>query len=362
VDVGALGYIPWRVREDEIESGASVGQLHFLSDQRLVVTFTSHVIPESLPRRGQPEVSSNLRLNAFFIDSDTGRVQATRSWPTGSERSRILPVGHGRFIVITPDELSLYSWSMEPLKELRLPLGLEAIGTWWDAIASPAGKYLLIWYDVAPQGASCRSALIDTEALRVVLPWGERGNGFNPFDDGNVLTGDGHAYPAIGPPAGPWRSLGSPWGADCKPALLPTPVGDSAIFGGGPVPMRRSCYFLALTTGQLLFKHELADNEYVGSVAASAGGKRFAVETYKVHGGSSLLDIGGRALVYGIKVYDIPMRQWVNVLGGKKQRIKSLSGLALSPDGRLLALIDQTGTLQVYRLLDTHGSGAGADR
>lgn len=354
LDVGALGYTAWRVHESEIESGASVGQLHFLSDHRMVVTFTSHVVPETLPRRGQPNVSSNLRLDALFVDADGGQVQAKRTWPTSSERSRILPIGGGRFVFITPDKLILYSSSIGPLKELGLPVGRQSVRTWWNAIPSPGGSFLFLWYD--PPGGDwvhpppTMSALISTEILRMALPWGPRGNSFIPFDDGQVITVNGYGHPEIGPPAGPWRALPSDWGPDCKPANVPIPVNDNAIFGGGPSPVGQSCYFLALTTGELVFKEKLSDNEYVGSIGVSAGGQRFAIETYKVHGGSRLLDIGGRALVCRIKVYDLPTRQWIFTLDGNKQRIKSISGLALSPNGSLLALIDQDGILQVYHL------------
>jgi hypothetical protein len=354
VDVRALGYRAWHVRESEIESGVSVGQLHFLSDHRLVVTFTSHILLKSLPRRGQPDVSASIQLRALFVDAQTGQVQATRVWPTSSERSRILPVDGGKFIVITPDKLTLYSATVQPQKELVLPVSREAIQTWWDAVPSPAGTYVLVWYD-PPGGDWVRppptmSALIDTETLQAVLPWAGRGNGLIPLDDGDVITGDGHTYPVIGRPSGPWRPIPAPWRPGCKPTGLVMAVTNRAIFAGNFIPTDRYCYSLALTTGEILFEREFPEHEFVGLVGTSAGGQSFAVETVKVHGSSWLLDIGGRALVYRIKVYDIPERRWIYTLDGKKQGIKSISGLALSPDGSLLALIDQNGILQVYRL------------
>lgn len=364
LNVGALGYTPWRVRENEIENGVSIGQLHFLSNESLLVTFVLHIVPETLPRRGALEGPSNLQLKALFIDAVTGHVRASHEWPTFSERSRILPVGRGMFVAVTPDKLTLYSSSIQPLKELSIPVGREAIKTWWDAIPSPGGNRLMISYD--PPGGDWvhppprMFTLIDTATLHVASVWGERiGRGhvlpYGSLDDGEILalnqTGTGNV---IGPPPnGPWRPVAIPWRQGCQPSGFLIALSDSVLFGGNSVSVDRWCYSLALTNGQILFERELPDKEFVGLVGVSTGGQRFAVETYKMHGGSWLLDIGGHALVYRIKVYDIPARRWIYALNGKKQGIKTISGLALSPDGSLLALINQDGILEVYRIAAT---------
>lgn len=346
LNVGALGYTPWRIREG-VGTRVTIGQIHFVSDERLVVTFISRIVPERLPRRSTPEGASNLHLRGLFVDAATGGVQASHEWPTFSERSRIVPTVGGKFVVITPDKLTLYSPEIQPLEDLDLPVKREAVKGYWDAVPSPAGKYLMVWYDALPVGAAMKSTLIDAASLRTVIPWAEGANGFIPLDDGNVVASDGSA---IGPLRGPWRPLDIPWGQGCEPNPLLIPVSDRVLFGGNSVSLDRWCYSLALTSGEILFERELPSNEFVGLVGVSAGGERFAVETYKVHGGSWLLDIGGHALVYRIKVYDIAARRWIYALDGKKQGIKTISGLALSPDGSLLALIDQNGILQVYRV------------
>jgi WD40 repeat protein len=132
-------------------------------------------------------------------------------------------------------------------------------------------------------------------------------------------------------------------------------VDDRALFGRSDVSLGRSCYSLARTDGEILFEQEFAENEFVKLRDVSAASQRLAVASYKEHGGSWILDIGGRSLVYRIRVYDLPRRQWVYALDGKKQRINSISGLALSPNGSLLALISQDGILEVYRI--PQGSG-----
>jgi hypothetical protein len=339
----------------------SIGQIYFLSDEQLLVTFVSRVAPQTLPRRNEPEASSNLRLHALFVDTKTGQLRATREWPTFSDRSRVAPATEGRSALVTPDRLVLYSPAMQPLKELSLPIGAEAVQGFWDAVPSPGGKYLLIWYDCRPDGTPRKSELVDAETLQVIRPWIE-GSPWTegrlvlaPFDDGNVLGIGPHSTVGFGPFDGPWRPFRAPWGDHCEPGP-DTLINNQAIFGSTIVTPDRWCCTLALTTGELLFRQELAEKELVKYVEASAGGQRFAIAVYKGKGGSWALDIGPHYSLDRIMVYDIPSRRWIHTLTGKKQGIKSISGLAVSPDGSLLGAINQDGILEVYRVPQTPGS------
>src|ERR1035437_456557 len=99
-----------------------VGPLCIVADEA-IVTFVTRVEATALPRRGQADDSSlPIRLQALFVDTSTGQLRTRREWPTASDRSRIAPASGGRFVVITPDELLLYSPDMSPLKELELSL------------------------------------------------------------------------------------------------------------------------------------------------------------------------------------------------------------------------------------------------
>ncbi len=90
VNVRTLGYKPWSGGESG-DAPVTIGQISFISDAELSISFVSHIVPEALPRRTHPE-SANLRLNAVFIDSKTGQVRARREWPTTTERSRVTPI------------------------------------------------------------------------------------------------------------------------------------------------------------------------------------------------------------------------------------------------------------------------------
>jgi hypothetical protein len=360
IDVRALGYTPWSVREG-IETKVGVGQICFRSDDQIIVTFVSHLIPETLPRRGQPDVSSNLRLHALFVDTKTGHLRATREWPTFSERSRIMPATDGKFVVITPDKLTLYSPEIQPLKELELPVGREATQNDWTAAPSPAGKYLLISYGPRTNendprgwvGAVEKRELIDTETLQVVRAWTEAAIRYfeAALDNGTIFFIGRQGNPVIGLPEGPWRAAFLDWTPKNHPSDYVT-VSDDAVLGLRPLSLHKWCYSLALTTGELLFTQELAEGEMLRLVSPSAGGKRFAMSVDKSKGGSDLLDIAPRWFLRRVMVYDIPSRRWILALDGKRQDITSISGLGLSPDGSLLGLINEDGILQVYGIPD----------
>lgn len=353
LDVGALGYRPWSVHEAEIEHRFSVGQLHFLSADRLVVTFVSHVVPPTLPRRGQPEVASSLELNALFINATTGKLEATRKWPTTAERSRIAPAPKGGFVVITPDKLVLYSPTMQPIGELNIPVGREASETFWDAVPSPRGDYILIWYD-SRDGRHCTFELVNTQSMEVTGSGpNDHGPGSIPvyavLDDGTMLADNSRGALVLEPPRGPWREPQFAWSPGCK-AWWHLPVSGQALFGGRTLGIERWCYSLALTTGEVVFELPLPEKEMARYVTGSGSRERLALAIEKGRGGSWLLDIPDRYSLNRITVYDIQSRQWIFSLQGKVQHIRSISGLALSPDGSNLALIDQDGILRVYEV------------
>jgi hypothetical protein len=363
LDLRPLGYTRWEVRESG-EEPVTLGPMSFISTDELVITYVSHVVPESLPRRTEPE-SANLRLNAAFINSETGQVRSRGSWPTTSERSRITPVGDGRYLVITPDKLILASPAVQTETGFAIPIGREAVPGWWDAIPSPKGKYLLMWYDLEPKGEIKTWELIDVANLQIAHAFTEPSAGMLPllpFDDGNVFAIDrqGTAGPnwnsVVGaPPNGPWHPDKTPWDG-CRPDRGVTLINGQAVFGTGDVmfPNHKWCQTLGLTDGEIIFRQDFPEKEQIerdaglGGIAVSAGGKRFAVAVYKTTGGSMILDKGSHRSINRIMLYDLALRRWTYTLDAKKQRLKFISGLALSPDGSLLALIDQQGILRVY--------------
>ncbi|HEV2416451.1 MAG TPA: hypothetical protein VGX94_01470 [Terriglobia bacterium] len=335
----------------------SIGPLCFRTNNELTVTFIARAAASSLAIQGEANAALPLRLNGLFIKVGASKPHTVREWPTASSRSRLLPTPRGNFVVITPDELMLYSADFRLLKTLGLPVGREAIKGSLMPSASPTGNYLLIDYDPKAGGfdvsnAESRRLLVDTERLQVLSTWALRGNSSthseNISDDGMALTTDTTGSPEIGKPGGPWGVICHQPDPHCGYGIF---VGNDAFFNPSVLrSQEQSAIRLMLTNGQLIFEHNLPEKQYVRMTARAADGRRFAVAVDKGKGGSAFFDTAPHYSLDRIMVYDLPSRQWVYALDAKKQGIKSISGLALSPDGSLMALIDQEGILEVYRL------------
>jgi hypothetical protein len=109
------------------------------------------------------------------------------------------------------------------------------------------------------------------------------------------------------------------------------------------------------TAGEALFKATFRDDDWLGSrllgspLRPSADGKRFAVAVWAQKGGSALFDISSHDVLKRIVVYDLPSRQAIYTLDAKQQKIKDFSGLALSADASLMAILTD-GIVEVYRV------------
>ena len=108
--------------------------------------------------------------------------------------------------------------------------------------------------------------------------------------------------------------------------------------------------------GTAVFRQAFGDDTRLSSAYPSAGGNRFALAIYKINDRLAFLDIGAKATLKEILVFDFARNQWIWKLDAKKEKIGSERGVALSPDGSLVALITQDGILQVYRV-EANGQG-----
>jgi hypothetical protein len=351
LDVGALGYVQWPGPREELDRPGK-DQICFPTSSLVAITFVTREPPLALPRRGQSEAALPFRLHALFVDTSSGQVMEKREWPTASERSGIEPVIGGRFIVVTPDKLMLYSSALEVVKELELFFGREAID--WRVDPSPGGKYLVVEYQ--PQSDSARGAgytdfewrnlWINADDLQVLRAWTERGMGSHQW----TITDDGILFDGwkIGKPDGPFDRLCHPYPQPyCSGGSL---VNNHTVFSSSGGSERGAWMALISTSGESLMHQDLLHREILRKLVHSADGRRFALALDKGRGGSAILDIAPQYSLNRIIVYDLAARKWIYTLDPKKQGFKHIHGLALSPDGSLLGLITQDGTLEVYRL------------
>lgn len=106
------------------------------------------------------------------------------------------------------------------------------------------------------------------------------------------------------------------------------------------------------TGGDPLLKINFRDDEWLGrSLYPSSDGSRFVVTVWAHKGGSAFLDVDYHSVLKRIVVYDLPSRQAVFTLDAKQQKIKNVSGVALSPDGSMMAIMTD-GVVEVYQILN----------
>jgi hypothetical protein len=398
VNVRVLGYIPPDEGHVYQEVGSPLGieSICFVDNDIIAVSFVTREAPATLPRRNQVGDSLPFRLHAIFIDTKTGQVRAAREWPTASVRSRVLAVLGGKFAVLTPDQLMLYSADLDLLNTLDTPVGRESVKDDWQATTSPGDRYLLLSYEPATEEKriaglpptvleaqldelEMRLEWIDLQNLRPVERWSTTAKSSEGFSEPEAISDEGlvqrvkrgkgndgaplYSYVVeIGkPPNGPWSLMCFPSDSFCGPGEF---VNNDTILRTRLTGLDKDVQVwigLLSTNGKLLFqqtfsKGEVPDQLRPGTeapqrgVEISAGGRRFALAVAKLKGGNTFLDIGGHTSVDRIMVYDLPNRQWIYTLDAKTQNIKSISGMALSQDGSLLGLINQEGILEIFRV------------
>lgn len=349
LDVRALGYVPPQGPREGFALLQPIGPICFLENGQILVTFVTREAPAGLARREQPDEVLPFRIRALFIDSRTGQVRTTREWPTASEMARVAPAPGGKFVVITPGRLILYSPGLERLTDLDLPIDREGLRDVWRVKRSPRGKYLLIEYaPMTYEGRLEADWVIDTENLQVVRTWTTSGGVFldSISDHGMIVLTDGK----IGRLGGPFNWLCDARETYCRGGTFL----DNCTILAKDAPISVKWVYFVSPDGQLLFSEKYPEGDLFRE-ACSADGRRLAVAAYKAKGGIALLDISPHYILRRVMVYDIPSRRWIYTLDAKKQKIKldpelPRRELALSPDGSLLGLITEEGVLKVYRV------------
>ena len=359
LDVKALGYVLQRVRNERESPEAYGSRLCFPAPDQVIVTFvtggasgSSAPQPPGLAHRGEPDAGLPYRLHALFIDTATGTVRARREWPTASRWAWITEAPARKFVVITPERLTLYSPALEPLEHLDLRVTQEAIKDAWRVVPSPAGRYLVVDYwraeDEQRTGRGVlRREWIDTDTFRILREWTLTGmaiaDKMRVSDGGTALVGDD-----IGKPDGPLHRLCLPSKSQPYCGLLNL-ISDDTVLSWGLVP-KHQWMDLISTNGDVLAHQDFLPGEIYNRLATSADGRRLAFALEKGKGGIEALDIAAHYSLSRIIVYDVAARRPVYSLRGKEHHLKAISGLALSPDGSELALVNQDGILEEYRL------------
>jgi WD40 repeat protein len=272
-----------------------------------------------------------------------------------------MPATGGNFFVLTPDKLRLYSPDLLLLKGLNLQMSLRAHEGSWQFSYSPEGKDLLVSYDVDSRYR--RFQWIDLNDLKVLRCWQEdtEANLWKGKEPLNVLGGhlgsiyDDNMAMAFQKDFFLIRTLDGPWGLVRFSRPLLTNhwfefLNRQLLLSASNLEHGKGNITLIRTNGEVLFEQEFSDREQNTWLASSSDGSRFAVAIERGKGGSVMLDIAPHYTLDRIKVYDVPARQWIYAIDARMHGIERISGLSVSPDGSLLALISQDGILKLYGL------------
>jgi hypothetical protein len=344
--VGFTGFAP----KKEWSLHLSPNPLCFSDSKTLIATFITREDVTTLARRDNSGDARPERLHGVFLEAQTGKVESTKEWSIPRPRGGIVPAGYGRFVVLTPAMIALYSPGFELLKDFKLTS--EQRSHLWDFHTSSTGKSILVqyhypeatyqWLDsdtLQPQEASWSNSLpvlsiSDDKEIASFRDTFVQAKGINIFEAFfRPRNGDERIVCRI--VAGGGDSCGDPEFLSNDLLALWSPHGLSVLPKNG---------------GDALLRASFRPDEWLGSrLYPSANGKRFAVAVWAHKGGSALFDISSHNVLKRIVVYDIPTRQAVYTLDARKLKIKELSGVAVAPDGSSLAILTD-GIAQSYRL------------
>jgi hypothetical protein len=304
----------------------AIEQLAFGSDEELVV----------IGAKGAPPKEPN-PVRAFVLDAQSGKVIRQVEW-VGRVRPDIHATAAGHYVVSTIEGVRLFSGGLE--RVIRSVDGAVRA-------ASPDGRTFTIWGGVPgratttfhdaesflPTGAVFINRAVDSVASNRITYVAYRGGSRHA----SIFIEDaGRKFP--------------PYDADCSEARARFVAQDvMAVFG---------CRRMTVVTveGKVLFTESIPEEDR-WVAPASRDGRRFAVvSTYEsaAHSSTTCFE---RIRVYEVETGDVlfkaEIRDCSGTLGG--------SGVALSPDGRLLA-VNSLGVVRVFRLPDPDPGPERAER
>jgi hypothetical protein len=319
----------------------------FTEPDLLVTYFMARGAGGVLSRRDDPQPSGPYHLTAVFFDAFEGKHRSTLQWSTEPLLAEgIYPAGGGRFLVRTADSLDLYSTAMEHEIHLPLPFVTSAKHQDWEQYLSPDEETLLLLHTVDSQRTF---TLLRTQDLSQLSTWNGPSNGVSVYD----------------------KSVA--WVANFQKVLTRTPDGADRIIYYSPriicsVPtfvsrdvlvLReqtdgkcRTLDVITLEGKQILtqdFKGEQLGLATLNSIKSASNGEFFAISTETVRGSSfNTLEHLTRLR---LRVYSITLHAWV-LVEDVEPLPKLFYDFALSPDGRLLAVLSDT-TVSVYQVPGT---------
>jgi len=355
VDLRSVGFTGFVPKGEQWGLHLRPNPLCFADSNALIATFITREDVNTLARRDQPGDALPLRLHGIFLGAEAGKVQSTKEWSITRPRGGIIAVGGGKFAVLTPSMIALYSPSLEVVKDFKL--SSEQQSHLWNFHSSPTGKVILLEYHYP----EAKYQWLDTDTLQPQsASWSESlpvlsisdDKEITSFRDTYVRSKAINIYEALVQPRD------RPERAVCRVIVGhgDDSCGEPEILSNELLALWSPHEFCVVpkTGGNALLKASFRDDEWLGSLLySSADGKRFAVTVSAHKSGSAFFDVDYHSVLKRIEIYDLPNPHPVYTLDAKQQKIRDVSGVALSPDGTRMAIL-ANGVVEVYQLPPQH--------
>jgi hypothetical protein len=324
VDLRSVGFTGFAPKQETWGLHFRPNPLCFIDGKVLVATFITREEVITLARRDQPGETLPLRLHAIFLDANAGKVQSTKEWSITHPRGGVIATGDGKFAVLAPAMIAIYSPSLEPVKDFKL--SSEQQSHLWNFYSSPTGKSILVEYHYPEASFSW----IDSGSLQPLPTWSDSMPGLSISDKELTISREtyvkskGFLHEVL------IRTVDGPWKTICRVLVgqgdscgIPQFLSNEALALWGP----HWVTVVPKTGGDALLRASFHNDEWLGRpLHPSADGKRFAVTVLAHKGGNAFFDIDSHSVLKRIVVYDLPSSQAVYTLDAKQQKIKNVSG------------------------------------
>ncbi len=341
---GPFLFEPWG--SPESRSGLPIRSLCFLDNQQIAVTVVTQAGGKpGLATRIEPNSSSPFRLYAILIGASSGRILASPDWPSNSRFAGIVAANDKGFVTESGRDLTLFSTDLTPGKRISLPSlppNQYTAERYWNPRPSWSGRRVLflgqVFWIKGPW------LWLDAETLQVLDSWQETLTGAVAVSDDHIAMGTGARH--FGDPP-PFLKVGIP-GADWRPipstlnAAAPQFVGPDVLYFhrytsmNMPGPPR---VFLMHSDGSEIFNLGPVRKGWgLGKAAVSRVGNRFVILEGETKGSVPMLDIGGHEVLRALLIYDPPFSSPSRSLVVRNSKSRNMDAVALSPDGRHLAI------------------------
>lgn len=313
--------------------------------------------PESpnLAHRGEPGENPPYLLRSALFDASTGRVLQQARWPAENlYRSGLIAAPDSNLLVLLGSRVALYNDKLELIKQLQLPRGGEH---GWLASVSPSGRNVLFQEDTSDWMGPSTWVWVDAVNLRILHVWNNVvRQELEPISDDYMTSAPCFPRATLLPckllvwslRTGPVRRLSGISYSSKTPEFVDENLLYAAMGGSySIVDVQKERGVLRRDLGPL-------NMDFAAPLRAADTG-RFTIPLLSIHERGS-----GLRYLY---VLDSPTahKRVVKLRGLSSMAWRagwfpqSSNWLALSPDGRLLAVMENFKTLLIFKLPPPQG-------